>query len=226
LKEERSTLEQFYLSARLTTRRLSFRGYITDANGAAYASANDEYLSPPSAHESRIGLQAFYFFNATRYSYRSALYQNEVQLRSAGSFLLGAEIFYRSLSASGGLTDPTYDVPARFGDQAGLKTLQAPGILVMPGYAYTKVWREGTYFLSGLLSAGAGIAFNRYRADKGSDTRNNLEAAGNIMISGGYCGSKHYLRLMMVGYGRYELLDPTYLTSTNLMLDVTVGMRF
>ncbi len=226
LREERSTLQQVFLSARVTMRHLSFRGYITDANGAVYSSSNDQYGSPASVHESRTGLQAFYFFNATRYSYRSALYQNEVQLRSAGSFLLGAEVFYRSLSANDGLTNSAYDVSARYGDQAGLKTLKAPGILVLPGYAYTKVWHEGRYFLSGLLSAGAGVAFNRYRADKGSDTRNNLEAAGNIMLSGGYSGSQHYLRLMILGYGRYELLDPTFITSTNLMIDVTVGKRF
>ncbi|HWA34341.1 MAG TPA: DUF4421 family protein [Cyclobacteriaceae bacterium] len=226
LKEERSTLQQIFLSARITTRHLSFRGYITDASGAVYASANDQYLSPPSVHESRVGLQGFYFFNARRYSYRAALYQNELQRRSAGSFLLGAEIFYRSLSASGGMTDPAYDVSARYGEEAGLKTLKAPGILLLPGYAYTHVWREGQYFASGLLSAGAGIAFNRYRADKGSDTRNNVEAAANIMISGGYNGGKHYVRLMMAGYGRYELLDPTFLTSTNLMLDITLGRRF
>ncbi len=226
LKEERSNLEQFNLSARFTTRRLAFRGYYMDATGVVSASANDQYVSPPAAHESRLGIQMMYFLNGSRYSYRAALYQNEVQRRSAGSFLIGTEVFYRDLSTSQGLSVASYDIAPRYGDQAGMKTLQAPGILLTPGYAYTKVWKEGRYFVSGLLSAGAGVAFNRYHANAGSNTRNNLETAANLMFSGGYNGPQYFVRVLVLAYSRYELIDPAFLMSTNLMVDVMVGWRF
>ena len=49
-----------------------------------------------------------------RYSYRAAMYQSEFQMKTAGSFLLRVEPFYRNLGGqSGSMIPAAYDLTER-----------------------------------------------------------------------------------------------------------------
>ena len=63
LHEERSNLDQFKLSASHTRRKMAYRAYLSDSKGVTVSGNRNEYESPPSVHEMRLGFQATYIFN-------------------------------------------------------------------------------------------------------------------------------------------------------------------
>jgi hypothetical protein len=186
-----------------------------------------EFQSEPSLHEIKLGMQIIYLFNPSKYSYRASMYQSEYQLKTAGSFLLRMEPFYRSLGTKGGSMIPAaYDTPARYGEQTGLEYVRAPGFLVLPGYGVNFVVRGTQFFISPIVFAGLGVAHNMYKAQKGTGSFTNVEYAGHFTLNAGYNGSRYYAKTQFNWSSGYTFLDPSYLTTSNLTLVFTVGMRF
>src|SRR5688572_5691344 len=227
LKEERSNLDQFKLSGSYTRRKVAFRGYLSNSKGVVISGDKDEYESEPSLHEFRIGLQATFIFNERKYSYRAALYQSEKQMMTAGSFLLRVEPFFRNLGGSGeSIVPEAYDTEQRFGEQVGLRYLKAPAFLLMPGYGVNFVFKNSGLFISPIILAGGGVAFNSYKSDKGNGTHLNMEYNGYFLLNAGYNGSLFYSRVQFTYGVSYSPIQPAYLTSTNLMLSLLFGFRF
>lgn len=227
LNEERSNLTQFKLSMSYTQRKMVFRGYYSESKGMVMSGADDEFQSTPSLHEVRMGLQMTYLFNNSRYSYRAAMYQSEFQMKTAGSFLLRVEPFYRNLGGqSGSMIPAAYDLPELYGDQAGLEYIKAPGILFMPGYGINVAIPNTHFFISPMVFAGLGAAFNSYESKNGKDSYTNVEYGANFNLNAGYNGSRYYSKIQFNWTAGYSPLDPSYFTSNNLMLSLWVGMRF
>lgn len=227
LKEERSNLTQFKLGVSYTQRRLAFRAYYSDSKGVVISGSNNEFQSEPSLHEIKLGIQVIYLFNASKYSYRAAVYQSEYQTKTAGSFLLRTEPFYRSLGTkSGSMIPADYDHPSRFGEQAGLEYIEAPGLLVLPGYGINFVIPNSNFFVSPMLFGGLGVAYNQYKTLDDSGSFTSVEYAAHMIVNAGYNGSRQYLKLQFTWSAGYTLLNPTYLTNSNLTLVLTAGIRF
>lgn len=227
LKEDRSNLTQFKLSMSYTMRSVIFRGYYTESKGMVISDAADEFESTPSIHEEKMGVQITWLFNPARYSYRAAMYQSEVQMKTAGSFLFRVEPFYRNLGGqSGSMIPATYDTPELYGDQVGLEYIKAPGVLFMPGYGITIVIPNSKIFISPMAFAGVGAAFNSYRSKNGDEHYTNAEYAANFNLNMGYNGSRYYSRIQFSYVAGYTPLNPSYFTTTNLMLVLTTGIRF
>ncbi len=227
LKEERSNLDQFKLFASHTRRKISYRAYLSDSKGVVISGNNNEYESTPSLHEFRMGAQATYIFNHQRYSYRASLYQSELQVRTAGSFLFRGEFFFRDLGSSGQPMVPdAYDVETRFGEQVGLTYVKAPGFLLMPGYGVNFVFNNARFFVSPILMAGAGAAFNQYNTDGGKRKHVNAEYNAWFMLNAGYSGELIYSRLQFSYVAGYAPIVPAYLSSIDMTLSLLVGLRF
>lgn len=227
LNEERSNLTQFKLSMSYTQRKMVFRGYYSESKGVVVSGVDDEFQSTPSLHEIRMGVQLTYLFNNSRFSYRAAIYQSEFQMKTAGSFLLRMEPFYRNLGGqSGSMIPAAYDLQELYGDQAGLEYIKAPGILFMPGYGINIVIPDTPFFISPMIFAGVGAAFNSYESKNGKDSYTNVEYAANFNLNAGYNGSRYYSKIQFNWSAGYAPLDPSYFTSNNLMLSLWVGMRF
>jgi len=227
LNEERSNLTQFKLSGSFSTRKVSLRGYISDSKGVVLSGAENEFQSTPSLHEQRIGVQITYLFNSSKYSYRAATYQSEVQQQTAGSFLLRVEPFYRNLGDNNRSMIPaTFDTEARFGDQVGIEYVKAPGILVMPGYGINIIIPNTRYFISPMVFGGLGVAKNYYRSANGKNSYPNVEYAAYFNLNAGYNSSAYYARIQFTFSGGYAALNPSYLTTVNLAVSGTFGIRF
>jgi hypothetical protein len=227
LKEERSNLSQFKLALSSTQRKLALRGYYTESKGVVVSGSENEFQSEPTLHEVKLGLQITYLFNSSKYSYRASMYQSEYQMKTAGSFLLRVEPFFRNLGTSGESMIPAaYDLPSRFGDQAGLEYIKAPGVLVLPGYGINIVVRNTPYFISPILFAGVGVAHNMYEANNGTGSFTNLEYAAHFGLNAGYNGSRYYSKMTFNWSTGYTALDPAYLTTSNLTFVLTFGIRF
>jgi hypothetical protein len=227
LKEERSNLTQFKLGLSYTQRKIAFRGYFQESKGVVIAGSNNEFETTPSIHESRIGLQITYLFNAHKYSYRASLYQSEFQMKSAGSFMVRLEPFYRSLGGQGGSMIPVeWDIVERYGEQVGLEYVKAPGILVLPGYGFNFSIDDSPWFISPMVFAGMGTAFNTYEGKNGKPNYTNIEYAGSFNLAMGYNGSRYYSKVQFNWLAGYSALNPTYFTSSNMMLSCWLAFRF
>lgn len=226
LKESRSNLSQFKFSASYTRRKFAIRAFVVNSEGFVVQGADSSYNSKPTVHDYRIGAQFTWIFNASTYSYAAPLYQNEIQRRSSGSFLLRFEPFYRRLGATESIAPPAYDLQSRFGKQEGLQYLYAPGILVLPGYAYTWSWEGGKYFVSPVICAGPGIAFNSYEGSQGKIDYVSAEYAASLLVSAGTNRNKWYGRIQINGTAGYIPLDPSYFTNMQLVVTLVAGFRF
>jgi len=226
LEEDRENLDQFRFSLSYTGRKFAIRGLISDTKGMISVDPMDRFQSNADVHQYRISAQLTYIFNHQKYSYRAAMFQNELQRKTAGSFLLRLEPFYRGLGAGSGLVPPTYDKAATYGDLVGLEYLKAPGFLAMPGYGITITPFGDRFFISPMIFGGPGLAFNFYEGDFGEFTYTNIEWATMAALNMGYNGDRTYLNLNVTGDTNYTPLQPAYFTSSNLKISVTFGYRF
>lgn len=227
LKEESSNLTQFKLAFNFTRRKIVFRWYFLENTGVVLSSSDNEFESAPSLHEVRLGMQVTYIHNSSAYSYRASMYQSEYQVKTAGSLLLRVEPFYRNLGTkSGSMIPEEYDVATRFANQTGLEYVKAPGIIFMPGYGINVVVPNTHYFISPILFAGVGLAHNSYEATTGKGTYTNIEYAANFSLNTGYNGYRSYAKLHFTWSAGYAVLDPAYLTTSNVALVFTYGIRF
>lgn len=128
-----------------------YKGLFTD---------NDEkdgvYTHYPDIHLKQYGAFAQYVFNGNKFSYRAAFDQDEKQLKSVGSFLLGGGIYFNEAKADSSMV---------FVDKNYLSNFQF-GISL--GYAYTWVINKRVY-ISGSLAVGANIgaeSIDKFRKEK------------------------------------------------------------
>jgi hypothetical protein len=203
------------------------RGYFSDSKGMIASGPEDEFQSSPSLHEFKMGIQFTYLFNPSRYSYQASLYQSQIQMKTAGSFMLRIEPFYRNLGSNqGSIVPEAFDVESRFGDQVGLGYIKAPGVLVMPGYGINIVLSDPKFFISPVLLAGAGLGLNTYEGTKGKKSYANVEYAGSFTLNAGYSGRRYYTKVQFIYTAGYVPLNPAYLTYTNFGLSFYFGYRF
>lgn len=226
MKEDRENLEQFRLSLSYTGRQWAVRGFYLDSRGMISADEQGEFISQPDIELQRIGAQVTYIFNEKKYSYRAANFQNELQKKTAGSFLLRFEPSYRYLKAPTGLVPESRDVATTYGNQAGFQSSKAPGLLTMPGYGINVAMAKGKFFISPIVLAGPGFAYNTYVAEKGEFNAWNFEWSALMVFNMGYNTPRAYANMRVAYEAYYISLRPSYITTTDLKISLTVGYRF
>ncbi len=128
-----------------------YRGYYLFPSGTATA-GNEKWYLRPDLKVSQIGAAGYYTFNWKRFSYRASYLNSDWQQKSAGSPLLGVELFYGKSKG-----DSSF-VPAKLSDQYNAKGVNEMSYLdagVGIGYAYTLVVKQNwfaTASLTGSLS--------------------------------------------------------------------------
>lgn len=223
LKESRSNLKQFRLGASYTRRKFALRGMISDSKGFVVEDGDSVSQSKPEIREFRLSIQATFILNHRHYSYAAALYQNEIQIRSAGSLLFRIEPFYRKLGSTGAILPGTTKAN---GSEDGLEYIYAPGLLLMPGYGQAWTWKNGRYFVSPMLCAGGGVAFNTYKGKSLEKSYMSWEYGASLMVSAGINSNRWYGRVQVNALGGYLPLKQSYFTNTQLMVTFWVGYRF
>lgn len=226
LEEDRQNLKQFRLAMSYSTRQWSVRGFYQESQGMLSADAAGTFTSQPDIELKKTGAQLTYIFNQKKYSYRAANYQTEQQQKMAGSFLLRIEPYYRNLKAPTGLVPEDKDLETTYGNQVGLQTVQAPGALLMPGYGINIPVIHNFFYISPILLAGPGVAYNNYVAEKGKFNEFNYEWSILAYLNFGYNGNKIYANVRTAYEIYYVDLSPSYITTTDLRINLTIGYRF
>jgi len=226
LEEDRENLDQFRFSLSYTGRKFALRGLMTNTNGVIVTDPLARFQSEANVHQFRLSGQFTYYFNNQKYSYRAAMFQNELQRKTAGSFLIRLEPFYRELGAQSGLVPSSYDKVQVYGEQAGLQYLNGAGCLALPGYGLTWTPFNERFYVSPIVFAGPGAAYNFSEANGTKYSYVNWEWTAMFLLNMGYNGGRTYLNLNVTTDINHIALDPSYFTSTNLKICLTFGFRF
>lgn len=157
----------------------------------------DPYYVRPDIYEQILGLSALYIFKNRKFSYRSSLIQNERQLRSVGSFLVGGEGYYGLVNADSALV-PSFLNDSDFVEMRGYDRLAFVKVGPTVGYAYNLIIAKRFYAM-GSLTVNYGIGFNSaYHPDTGEkkDFQGDFGAFGRFAL--GYNSPNWQLALTMV----------------------------
>jgi hypothetical protein len=172
-----------------------YKGYFLTPQGLA-APAGQSYYLRPDMGLSLIGFAFYRALNAKKFSYQAGLLQNEWQKKSAGSLLVGGEIYYGAIFGDSTLMPTEIDPKASALEINKYHFFSfGPGI----GYAYTFVYKEH-FFLLG--SATINLAF-RYSTEISSALQSQSNLFGfrpNYILhaGGGYNGNKWSLSILWV----------------------------
>lgn len=140
------------------------------------------FYQRPDLTRNVAGIAMFRVANANKFSYRAAAIQNEVQARSAGSFLYGGEAYYGSIKSDSALVPPRVNA---IYEQDGINKYHlfsiGPGI----GYAYTLVIKTH-FFITGSLIASADLNFSSEEKTGSKQTKVSIIPGGIFKASAGY----------------------------------------
>ena len=164
--------------------------------------------------------------NNKRFSISAISDFSQMQKKSAGSFIFEISPMLSFANGNGGHMIP--DNPyyrSIFEEQAGLERANLVNIDFRPGYAYTKVFEEGRYFLNGGLLLGPGFGYHAVNALK--DYRGfHWQSSLRMMASAGMHQDKYFL----VAYFRYmNSFTPVHtlgMLSHEGTVGLTIGLKF
>lgn len=212
----------------LVGRRFYLRNFFEYFKG--YYISNPEIIFPNIPANTKIILPntetytyyatGYYGFNHTRFSYRSLIYQSEIQKKSAGTFLTGITLGYKLM------TSPQDLLPGPIVQDVYRARYVLSGINV--GYAYTVVL--GNNFNASLaLIPGLNYAWGAYTIDRKEERiyRDGLGINAEARLQILYEGEKFYAGVSYTGYLLTDYVKTDFpIGSAHNYLKLNVGYRF
>ncbi|HKO82216.1 MAG TPA: DUF4421 domain-containing protein [Chitinophagaceae bacterium] len=187
-KEEKGKTRSFDFGSHIYTRdwvtdiyAQFYKGYYLSLGGPA-GTADKNYYRRPDIKVNLLGASLYRLLNGERFSYRAGFLQNEWQKKSAGSALLGAEIYYGTMKGDSAL------VPSHLNSyypQQGIERVRLLELGPGAGYAYTAVWEENL-FLTGSLTINADISMVKEVTASGSANRTSVSPNATLRAVAGY----------------------------------------
>jgi hypothetical protein len=147
-----------------------YKGYHLLPEGLG-TQGGENHLTRPDMKIQKIGANVQYVFNHGRFSYRAAFLQNEWQKKSAGTFLLGAEMY-------GGLAHEESNlIPAHLIDDPtrNMKTIRFFELGPNIGYAYTLVIKKH-FFVTASAAANLGVGYSTHHGESGRQTQSAVNS--------------------------------------------------
>ncbi|MEO6000568.1 MAG: DUF4421 domain-containing protein [Chitinophagaceae bacterium] len=140
--DEKGKVKKLDLQFRLYSRKWAIDGYgqfykqyYVYPKGRGNAD-NKNYYIRPDLKVNLAGISAYRIFNFNKFTLHPAFTQDEVQLKSAGSLLAGAEIYYGNIKGDSALVPSTL---FSFYDRRSISNVRILEIGPGVGYAYTLV---------------------------------------------------------------------------------------
>jgi hypothetical protein len=140
-----------------------YKGYYVSPKD--YITGIPGYYLRPDLGIRMTGLSGYYVFNNRKFSYRASLLQNEWQTKSAGTFLLGAEMYYGVINSDSTIIPE--EIANQF-PQGSVKRLRFLTVGPGGGYAYTFVFKRN-WFATASLAVSLPVDFvkeNGHNGDK------------------------------------------------------------
>ncbi|WP_118976877.1 DUF4421 domain-containing protein [Taibaiella koreensis] len=151
-----------------------YKGYYLSPEN--YIAGVPGYYIRPDIRVRMVGGSAYYAFNNRKFSYRAGLIQNEWQTQSAGTFLLGGDVYYGVIN-SDSLLVPR-ELAGQF-PQGNVKRMRFFNIGPGGGYAYTFVYKRN-WFATGSLTVNIPIDFVNEATL--TEEKNKISVSPNFMV--------------------------------------------
>ena len=152
---------------------------------------------------------------------------SQLQRRSAGAFMFEVNPFFLRAAGKNGAIIPSGDTyKFIFEEMAGLQRLTIVNLDFRPGYVYTKVFDEGTWFIAGGLFLGPGFGYHHTKAE--TSTKGGVHWQSSLRMNGSVCYNAD--RYFIAGSFRYTN-SFTPVSSLGVLADeglfmITFGLRF
>jgi Domain of unknown function (DUF4421) len=168
-----------------------YKGYYLTPAGLGAGQLQPYYVRPDMQVQT-VGISAYRVLNDQRFSYGAALAQNAAQLKSAGSFLIGGQVFYMAIHGDSTFVPPLVDslYAARNIHKIHLVEF-GPGA----GYAYTFVFQKH-YFLLGSVNANINFRISKEIGSGASGTRIDFSPTTILRFGAGYNASRSNISLV------------------------------
>jgi len=143
-----------------------------------------------------FGLQYLYAFNYDKFSLKAPFIFNEVQRKSAGSFIGGASFYLFIMDADSSIIPP--EASNSFDENLYLRDLNTISVAVSFGYMYSFVYKEQFFLTLGLIP-GINLNFGDYLTDYRSSFNPNASFKINTLNSIGYNGGSFFGGFQFIG---------------------------
>jgi hypothetical protein len=141
------------------------------------------FPSYPDLSTLNIGFNVCYVFNRHKYSYRSTFLRNDIQRKSAGSFIMTASYsFYRIASDTGIVPQELYNYVT---PGARLVKGDFNSMSIMPGYSFTLVVLQ-RFFVTAAPSIGPMVQSQFYNLTGETDQRQRWDVVARAMLRTGF----------------------------------------
>ena len=165
--------------------------------------------------------------NAERFSLPAVTDYSQRQRRSAGAFMFELNPFFLHAGGKGGSiipADNTYK--AIFEDMAGLQKITIINLDFRPGYMYTKVFKEGTYFISGGLFLGPGFGYHHTVAETAGHASLHWQSSLRMAGSAGYNGDQFFVMGAFRYTNSFTPVAAMGVLASESTFMLTFGLRF
>lgn len=168
-----------------------YKGYYMPNNAIINNDNNGEVYLRPDLSTLVIGLSAQYLFNGKKFSFRGAFLQNEVQLRSAGSPILGGAASNINIHADSAIVPLDLKYKDYF-DDLHFRRSNVTSANIYFGYGYTFVLPAHLFFTAaGTL--GVGVNYTTLNIKGGNELNGfGTDLYGTIRFALGYNSRRYY----------------------------------
>lgn len=181
-----------------------------------------EPLSPEhNLYSLQASLTATYLFSGDRVSFKSPYNRNEMQLQSAGSWMLSGGFSYYQLDGEHSVFG-TYS-QENFGDASLISRIAATSFHFRPGYVYNFVF--GKFYLHTAASAGMALQDKSFTRADLSDRRLGVAPEYNLRAALGYDDGRYFASLFFVFQRTSLQVDALRLQNTSRNVQLFVGYR-
>jgi len=171
-----------------------------------------------------IGIESFYAFNYSKFSIKAPFSLNEVQRKSAGSFVVGLSFFSYSMDADSSIVPQ--EVQTNFNPALHLQNINSLNFAINGGYMHTFVVGKHFYFTFSLIP-GLNLNFGDYRVDKLEPLGINASFKIKTLNSIGVSGKRWFGGVQFFGdLVRFRPADKAFYLTGNGKGKLFVGYRF
>ncbi len=171
-----------------------------------------------------LGFQYLFAFNYDKFSVKAPFIFNEMQRKSAGSFLIGAGFNLFVLGADS--TVVPVEVQDSFNEKLHLQDLNSISLSVNFGYIYTFVFKQH-FFLTLSLSPGIGVNMGDSQTEFRETFKTHMFLGLRSMNSVGYNARRFFGGVQLIGDAYNIRIDKNLITQVgNGNIKFFVGYRF
>lgn len=183
-----------------------YHGYhLRDSSDVTSFAGPTDYPYFPDMQNITIGVSGLYLFNGRRFSLRAPINQQDWQIRSAGSWLLGGSIFTHLISNNHASIIPPNLKHPDFLSGNQVKEINNYGITVNGGYGYNYIIQRH-WFVAASADAGVGAGFSEIKDQAGTSHKVGLQLNGNARFAVGYNSRKWFSGFYIIyRTDRYDL---------------------